>query len=99
MVDELAAHDFEGVIALKSTVPPGTTARLQRRHPQRRMAHVPEFLREHAAVSDFVDNHDVCIVGTESEDDFRLIKKSHGTLPSAFRRVTPTEAERRCTPW
>lgn len=93
VVDELAAHDFEGVIALKSTVPPGTTARLQRRYPQRRMAHVPEFLREHAAVSDFVDNHDVCIVGTESEDDFRLIKKSHGTLPSAFRRVTPTEAE------
>ena len=93
VADELAASGFAGIVALKSTVTPGTTAGLQRKHPQCRFAHVPEFLRERAAVSDFVDNHDVCIVGVDSEEDFAHIKESHGSLPEAFRHVTPTEAE------
>ena len=90
---ELAANGFSGIVAVKSTVTPGTTAGLQRKHPRCRFAHVPEFLRERTAVSDFVDNHDVCIVGTDSTEDFAQIKQSHGSLPNAFRHVTPTEAE------
>ena len=93
VADELAAHGFAGIVALKSTVTPGTTVGLQRKHPRCRFAHVPEFLRERTALSDFVDNHDVCIVGADSEEDFAQIKKSHGSLPDAFRHVTPTEAE------
>ena len=90
---ELAALGYPGIVAVKSTVAPGTTAALQRRHPGCRFAHVPEFLREHAAIDDFVENHDVCIVGTDSKEDFRLIRESHGALPHAFRHLAPTEAE------
>lgn len=93
VADELAAHDFEGIVALKSTVTPGTTAALQRKHAPVRFAHVPEFLRERVAYSDFTDNHDVCIIGTDSADDYRRIKASHGKLPKKFRHLSPTEAE------
>ena len=93
VAEELAALDYAGVVAVKSTVTPGTTAALQRRHPRQRFAHVPEFLREHAAAADFVDRHDVCIIGTDSKEDYRLVKRCHGALPRAFRHVTPTEAE------
>lgn len=93
VADELAVEDFGGIVAIKSTVTPGTTAALQRRHPKCRFAHVPEFLRQRVAVSDFTDNHDVCIIGTDSDADFLRIKASHGHFPKAFRWVTPTEAE------
>lgn len=93
VAEELAGRNFAGIIALKSTVTPGTTAALQQRHPEQRFAHVPEFLRERVAFSDFTDNHDVCIIGTDSDDDYERIKASHGRLPKAFRRLTPTEAE------
>lgn len=90
---ELAACDFGGIVAVKSTVTPGTTAALQHQHPGQRFAHVPEFLRERLADSDFTDNHDVCIIGTDSAADYRRIKASHGRLPKTFRRLSPTEAE------
>ncbi len=93
VVGELTSKDFGGIIAIKSTVEPGTTASLQRKYPQHRFAHVPEFLRERAAISDFVDNHDVCIIGTDSVEDYELIKASHRYFPKAFYRLTPTEAE------
>ena len=93
VAEELATRSFGGIIAVKSTVTPGTTAALQRRHPGQRFAHVPEFLRERMALSDFTDNHDVCIIGTDSADDFRRIKASHGHLPETFRHLSPTEAE------
>ena len=93
VADELAGGGFGGIVAVKSTVTPGTTATLQQRHPKCRFAHVPEFLRQRVALSDFTDNHDVCIIGTDSEADFLRIKASHGHFPKAFRRVTPTEAE------
>ena len=93
VADDLAARDFGGIIALKSTVTPGTTVALQRKHPAQRFAHVPEFLRERVAFSDFTDNHDVCIIGTDSTEDFRHIKASHGHLPKTFRHLSPTEAE------
>jgi len=39
-------------VIVKSTVPPGTTARLQDEHPTLRFAMVPEFLREGTALAD-----------------------------------------------
>lgn len=93
VVDSLAAADYQGVVAIKSTVEPGTTASLVHRHPDLRIAHVPEFLRERLALEDFVHNHDVCIIGTHREDDYALIKASHGSLPRRFLQLTPSEAE------
>lgn len=93
VVEALAAEGYQGVVAIKSTVEPGTTASLIRQHPDLKVAHVPEFLRERLALEDFVDNHDVCVIGTHSEDDYALIRASHGNLPHRFLRLTPTEAE------
>ena len=52
-----------------------------------------EFLRERCAIADFVDNHDLCIIGTDNEKSFKAIKKSHGNFPKKFIRTTATEAE------
>ena len=72
---------------------PGTTESLQERFPNASICHVPEFLRERAAIVDFTDNHDVCLIGTDSNEVFEAIKSSHGHYPKKFIRMSPTEAE------
>ena len=54
---------------------------------------VPEFLRERCAAADFVDNHDLCVIGTHSQENYDLIKGVHGHFPEEFVMCTPTEAE------
>jgi UDPglucose 6-dehydrogenase len=58
-----------------------------------RLAFCPEFLRERARFSDFIDNHELCIAGTFKASDAELIKSAHGSLPKHFIRMLPTEAE------
>ncbi len=91
--DLLETHGYAGIIAIKSTVTPGTTADLQKTFSTDKLCHVPEFLRERAAIIDFTDNHDVCIIGTESDEVFEKVKESHGYYPKQFIRLSPTEAE------
>ncbi len=86
-------HNYKGIIAVKSTVAPGTTDKLRSRFPNAVICHVPEFLRERAAYVDFTDNHDVCVVGTDSDEVFEAIKTSHGHYPRKFIKMSPTEAE------
>jgi UDPglucose 6-dehydrogenase len=54
---------------------------------------VPEFLRERAAISDFTDNHDICIIGTDDAEVYEKVKESHGYFPQKFIQLSPTEAE------
>lgn len=84
--------NYEGLAVIKSTVPPGTT-QLWKDSFHVRLAFCPEFLRERAAFSDFVEGQDICIIGTENVYDFEIIKQAHGSLPKAFVRLSPTEAE------
>lgn len=84
---------YDGIVAVKSTVTPGTTVKLQKKFDNDRICHVPEFLRERAAIIDFTDNHDVCIIGTESDEVFEKVKESHGYYPQKFIKLSPTEAE------
>jgi UDPglucose 6-dehydrogenase len=94
VVDQLVnKHNYRGIIAVKSTVAPGTTESLRTRFPDATLCHVPEFLRERAAFVDFTDNHDVCVIGTESGDVFEMVKESHGHYPKQFIKMSPTEAE------
>ncbi len=86
-------HSYPGIIACKSTVVPGTTRRLQEKYDNLKICHVPEFLRERAAIIDFTDNHDICIIGTDSDEVFELVKESHGYFPQKFIKLSPTEAE------
>jgi UDPglucose 6-dehydrogenase len=55
VVDELLALDLrEKIVVLRSTVPPGTSALLQRRFGETPLIFSPEFLREGFALADFM---------------------------------------------
>ena len=93
VIDELEQWNYEGVIAIKSTVEPGTTERMREKTGNKNICFVPEFLRERCAIADFIENHDLCVIGTENKKIFNLVKNSHGTYPRKVVQLTPTEAE------
>lgn len=92
-VSELANLKYPGIVAIKSTVVPGTTQKLIDNFTDLQICFVPEFLRERSALTDFVDNHDVLIVGTENVDIYNTVVNSHIHLPKRTIQITPTEAE------
>ncbi len=93
VVKELHELKYSGVIAIKSTVSPGTTQNLIEEYSNYKICFVPEFLRERCASVDFVENHDVCIIGTNNKDVESIVRKAHGKLPKNIVVVSPTEAE------
>lgn len=93
VVNELSILHYRGIVAIKSTIEPGTAKRLQDKHTNLRLASVPEFLRANTALADFIYNHDLLVIGTDSEGDYHLIKEIHGHLPKLVVKVSPTEAE------
>ena len=93
VVQELNEMNYEGIIAIKSTITPSTTKKLQVKYNNNRICFVPEFLRERCAIADFTQNHDVCIIGSESTEICNFIKKIHGKYPNDFVFLSPTEAE------
>ena len=92
VVDNLKYNHYAGLVVIKSTVTPGTTEYLAGKTGLR-MAFCPEFLRERARFSDFVENHELCIAGSYKTSDVELIRQAHGDLPKHFVRMTPVEAE------
>jgi len=91
VVHELVRLQYCGEIVIKSTVTPGTTQRL-RRETLFRVSFCPEFLKEKSRFVDFVENHDVCIIGSDHAS-YERIKDAHGSLPKQFVWMSPTEAE------
>lgn len=89
----LAAKGYRGVVAIKSTVVPGTTDALAEKYPELRLAFCPEFLRERYAEVDFLENMDVCPIGAYEDNDFDVLKDAHAHLPQHVVRLTPKEAE------
>jgi len=84
---------YTGIIAIKSTVLPGTTESLIGQYPNLKICMVPEFLRAKSALADFVNDHDVLVVGTNNNYIYEQIVASHRIIPKASSKVTPTEAE------
>lgn len=93
VVDELISQNFNGVIAIKSTVEPGTTQNLIEMYLNDRICFVPEFLRERCAFVDFTENHEVLAVGSDNPEVYDLIVESHGKYPKQFAKLSPTEGE------
>jgi UDPglucose 6-dehydrogenase len=91
-VGELQDLNYEGLVAIKSTIPPGTTQSIINTTTLD-ICFVPEFLRERCAVADFVEMHDLLAIGTEDTNAFYLIKEVHGSYPKNVVQLTPTEAE------
>ncbi len=97
IVEEVLSELPEGFIAvLKSTVIPGTTARLQNQFPHLKIAYSPEFLVERNRLHDFA-NQSILIVGTEHPDVAELVFEQHrqaGVLiGDNTYHVSSTEAE------
>jgi UDPglucose 6-dehydrogenase len=92
-VADLATAKYQGLVAIKSTVVPGTNDRLADTHRELRICSVPEFLRAKSALADFMYNHDLLIIGSHKDEDFALIEKIHGNLPKNVSRVKPVESE------
>ena len=92
VISDLRDRNYEGVVAIKSTVSPGTSDALSD-ETGLNICFVPEFLRERCAVADFTDNHDLCVIGTNNKAVFEKIKKCHGRYPETFVQVSPTESE------
>jgi UDPglucose 6-dehydrogenase len=93
VVGEVNDAGYEGLLVIKSTVEPGTTDKLAKRYPKLRLAFCPEFLREKATYTDFVEQHDVCIIGAYNVADFEVVKLAHDPFPQNYAHVTPLEAE------
>lgn len=93
VVEKLNNLNYHGIIAIKSTVEPGTTQNLINQYPNLSICFVPEFLREKSALNDFIDGHDILMVGTEDADIFDTVVKCHGNIPQNTKHLTPTEAE------
>ena len=91
VIKELKIKDYAGVIAIKSTVEPGTTQKFIENYSQK-ICFVPEFLKERTAKEDFI-NHGTLIIGSSDEEIIKVISKSHGNLPEKIFSVMPTEAE------
>jgi UDPglucose 6-dehydrogenase len=92
VVRRLAVLAYQGLVAIKSTVVPGTTDMLLQSYGVR-IAFCPEFLREKATYTDFYENHEVLITGTISYLDSELLAEAHGHLPKAVVDMAPIEAE------
>lgn len=92
VVSQLVNYDYEGIIAIKSTVTPGTTQNLINKYHDR-IIFVPEFLKERSAEYDFIFSQKLLLVGTDNVNHCHVAIRSHGDLPKKHLRVTPTEAE------
>lgn len=93
VVNDLISLKFSNIIAIKSTIEPGTTEKLINKYEYDRICFVPEFLRERCAVSDFTENHDLLAIGTTENFVFDKIVESHGKYPKNVQKISPTEAE------
>ena len=93
VVDNLMKANYRGVIAIKSTVEPGTTNLLIGQYYNDKICFVPEFLRERCAFTDFTENHEVLAVGTCNDEVYDIVIKSHGKFPKQYAKLTSTEAE------
>lgn len=93
VAEQLVNANYEGIIAIKSTIAPGHTKRLNQRYHTDRFVFVPEFLKERSAEYDFIFDQKLLLVGTENINYYHAVVRSHGDLPKNRMRVTPTEAE------
>ena len=92
VIYQIRKHNRNNIIVIKSTVEPGTTQRLINSLDSN-ICFVPEFLRERCSITDFTENHDLCIIGTDNNEVFEKVKLCHGSYPKKFVQLSPTEAE------
>lgn len=92
VIEELQNLEYMGIIAIKSTVPPGFTQSMIDLYNDN-IVFVPEFLKERSAEYDFIFNQKILVVGTENINNYYVVVRSHGDMPKQSSQVRPGEAE------
>lgn len=97
VIDELPSDTGEIVLAMKSTVPVGTGARMQQLLDSRGLGHVryvsnPEFLKEGDAIADFM-NPDRVVIGGDDERAVDRMAQLHAPLETTVVRTDVATAE------
>jgi UDPglucose 6-dehydrogenase len=64
--EQLVAHNYTGIIVIKSTVEPGTTKTLSSKYPSLILTHNPEFLSVRTAYEDF-DQQKHIVIGYDDD--------------------------------
>ena len=83
----------EKIVVLRSTIPPGTTDRLQARHPQHTFLFNPEFLRAKFAFEDFTaPPRQVVGYTLKSKDAARTLIGLLPKAPQEFTTVVPAKS-------
>ena len=93
VLDDLQHLQYQGIICIKSTITPGTTQSMIDKYANKNICFCPEFLKERCAYEDFMEHNPICLVGTELEKAFDIIKIIHSPISKIFKMVSPTEAE------
>lgn len=106
VVFSLKEMNYRGIIAIKSTVQPGTTDLLIQKLRQGespvsiwnnpKVCFVPEFLREKSAFYDFTEGHDTLVIGAGGPfkwEMYEKIEEAHGRYPKEIVYLSTTEAE------
>jgi len=93
VLDDLDRLEYAGHICIKSTIVPETTGKMIKKYNNNKICYCPEFLRERCAYDDFMENNAICLVGTVSEETFRVVKEIHEPICNMFKMVSPVEAE------
>jgi UDPglucose 6-dehydrogenase len=90
VLDEMVARD-EGMLVIKSTVPPGTTSSLSKKYGVH-ICHNPEFLRESNAFED-VTHPSMVVIGQCCDDHCGLLKQFYAPLGCPVIVTQPTVSE------
>ena len=92
-IDALSDSDYKGIVAVKSTIIPGTYKKLKIFFDENRLCLVPEFLREKYALEDFKNNHNVLVIGTVNDKCAKIVEQCHGDYPDSVCIMKPEEVE------
>ena len=93
VIKQLNSKKYEGIVAVKSTIIPGTYKELSTLIDRDRLILVPEFLREKFAYEDFTSRHNVLVIGTNNLKNISPVLVSHGNYPKAVKIISPEECE------
>lgn len=83
---------YKGIIAIKSTVPIGTTDKLIQKYPYAKICHNPELLKERYAMCD-MKNQDICLIGTDDDFIFNILAEFHKPFVKKIIRLKTNETE------
>ena len=90
--DRARRHRPTCLFVLKSTVPPGTTKKIQQRHPRLRLLHSPEFLTARNGQTDFL-NTSYHVVGGANFVERELLASFLKTITPAAKVFTMSSDE------